>query len=415
VRVPRLRAGTSYVAAAPDGSETPVQRTHDGRACFRATLPSLGHAVFHIRPGRSDTPAVRADRNGMENDRLRVAFDRQGRLRRVYDKAAAREVLAPRQRGNRFLLFQDKQVSCGEAWELEIYYNDKLLESDGRLESVEVVETGPVRSVVRFTRAISTSRISQDVVLTAGSPRLDFVTTVAWGDEKDVVLKAAFPLNVRAERARYEIQFGNVERPTHGNRPHDFGMFEVPAQRWADLSEPDYGVALLNDCKYGYDTRANVMRLTLLRAPRYPGENCDVNRTHVFTYSLYPHAGDFTNGVLRAAAGLNAPVTARVAAASRGPIGACLGRFGITGENVVIETVKKAEDDDDIVVRLYEAHGCRGRRTFSTRLPVRRAVEVDLLEREGRPLPLRNGKFPLAFKPYQVRTVKLRLDKRRLV
>jgi alpha-mannosidase len=273
--------------------------------------------------------------------------------------------------------------------------------------SVEVIEKGVVRSVVRFKRAVSRSVITQDVILTAGSSRVDFATTVEWGDEQDVLLKVAFPVNVRSEKARYEIQYGSVERPTHWNTPRDFARFEVVAQRWADLSEADYGVALLNDCKYGHDARDNVMRLTLLRAPKHPGKTADVNRTHTFTYSILPHAGDFTNGVVRQGYELNVPLLARrVEGRKRG--GATSGSaFSITGRNVVIDAVKKAEDDASIVVRLYEAHGARGRRTFSTALPVRKVVETDLMEREERTLAVRKGKIALAFTPFQIRTLKL--------
>jgi alpha-mannosidase len=182
----------------------------------------------------------------------------------------------------------------------------------------------------------------------------------------------------------------------------------VCGHRWVDLSEGDYGVALLNDCKYGHDVRDNVMRLTLLRAPKHPDPSADVNRTHTFTYALLPHAGGYAaGGVVRAGYGLNVPVTARPARASRGAWGPERSWLAASGDNVVIETVKKAEDDDGIVVRLYEAHGCRGRRTLETALPVRRAVETDLMEKEERRLPLRNGRVSLYFRPFQIRTVKL--------
>ena len=246
------------------------------------------------------------------------------------------------------------------------------------------------------------------IILTAGSPRIDFATKIDWGPEKDVLLKVAFPVNVRSDKARYEIQYGNVERPTHDNMPQDFAQFEVPAQKWVDLSEPGYGVALLNDCKYGHDTRANVMRLTLLRATKSPGVTADVNKTHRFTYSLLPHQGDFTNGVVRAGYELNVPVLVRTAKSSKGTTPARQSYFSITGDNVVIDSVKKAEDDSGIIVRMYEAHGARGSRTFSTSLPVERIVETDLMEREEREWKHRKGKLSLRFAPFQIRTLKIR-------
>jgi alpha-mannosidase len=342
----------------------------------------------------------------MENESLRVGFDRQGRLREVYDKRTGRHALAPGAAGNRFLLFEDKPTGS-DAWDIDIFYGERLLEADGKLLSAEVVEQGPVRSVVRFRRAISRSSIEQDVILTAGSSRLDFVTTVQWGNEKDVLLKAAFPVNVRSDKARYEIQFGNVERPTHWNRPSDFAMFEVPAQRWADLSESDYGVALLNDCKYGHDIRDHVIRLSLLRAPKTPDPVADVNKEHRFTYSLLPHEGGYTNGVVRAGYELNVPVTASVAKASAGRIGKNVEWLGVSGNNVIIDTIKKAEDDDGLIVRLYEAHGCRGRRILRIGFPVKRVDETNLMEKEERRLAVRRGAVALEFTPFQIRTLKL--------
>jgi len=387
----------------------------------------------------------------MENESLRIAFDRHGRIRSLYDKRALREVLASPAPvgaplvgarmgagtspaptggalGNQFILFEDKPVNF-DAWDIDIFYTEKPLITDGELLSVQVLEKGPVGSVVRFRRKISKSVIKQDIILVAGSPRVDFLTHVEWGDEKEVLLKVAFPVNVRAERARYEIQFGNLERPTHWNTPWDFAKFEVVGHKWADLSEGDYGVALLNDAKYGHDIKGNVMRLSLLRAPKSPDPVADVNKTHTFTYSLLPHSGDYRNGVVRAGYELNVPViAAAVAGSSSRRLSSAAGgqeedqdrgrrrgreRLGsaslmsVSGDNVVIDTVKKAEDDDGIIVRMYEAHGCRGRRTFRTGLPVRRVVETNLMEKEERRLPLREGKVAVDFAPFQIRTLKL--------
>jgi alpha-mannosidase len=397
------------VARVPSGETLPVQRAADGRLLVRALLPSMGHATLHLRPGRAKARAVRASRKGLENDRLRVDLDREGRITRIRDKTARREVLPAGARANRFQLFRDKPVKW-DAWDTDIYYADTLLEEDGRLLGIEAVETGPVRAVVRVERAISRSRIRQEIILTAGSPRIDFVTEIDWGDEKEVLLKAAFPVEVRSAEARYEIQFGHVARPTHGNTPRDFARFEVAAHRWADLSEPGYGVALLNDGKYGHDTRGNVLRLTLLRAPKAPDPGADVNRTHRFTYALLPHAGDGLEEVIRAGYALNAPPLVTAARRSGGSAPPEQALFTVRPGHVVLETVKPAEDDPRaVVLRLYEAAGARGRATIATGLPVREAVETDLMEREETAIAVRNGRIRLAFRPFQIRTLLLRL------
>ncbi|MFP4057791.1 MAG: alpha-mannosidase [Candidatus Brocadiia bacterium] len=393
VRVKGLRRDASTVAVGPDGTESPVQLCGDGLARFVATTPSVGHAVFHIRRGRGEAPEVEATERGMENDVVRLRFDQRGRIRSLVDKRSRREVVARGAAANQFLLFEDKPAAW-DAWDVDIFYNEKLLEADGRLLGIEVKETGPVGSVVRVRRAISRSVVSQDVILVAGSPRVDFLTTIHWGEEENVLLKVAFPVAVRAAEARYEIQFGSVARPTHWNTPQDFARFEVCGHKWADLSEGDYGVALLNDAKYGHDIRGNVIRLSLLRAPKSPDPTADVGKTHRFTYALLPHAGDHTNGVVRAGYQLNVPVLAQAVEPSGGAAPQA-SWMSVSGENVVIDTVKRAEDGEGLIVRLYEAHGCRGRRTFRTALPLREVVETDLMEREERRLSARGGRVRL--------------------
>ena len=409
VEAPARMKGGAWVAAGADGEACPVQIGEDGKARFLGTLPSMGHKVFHILPAGASLPEIAVSERGMENAFVRLRFDGQGRLRGVYDKRSRRDVLAPGATGNQFILFEDKMASCGASWDIDIFYNDKPIEFDGALLGVEVAERGPVRSVLRFRRAIGNSRITQDVVLMAESPRIAFQTTVDWGDEHDVMLKAAFPVNIRSEKARYETQFGNLERPTHWNTPQDFGRFEAPAHKWVDLSEGNYGVALLNDCKYGHDIKDNVMRITLLRAPRDPGKTTDVHRTHTFTYALLPHEGDFTQGVVQAAYELNVPILARTVKASAGTGPAHASHLSVSGGNVLVEAMKKAEDDDGIVVRLYEAHGWRTRHVVSTALPVSRVTETDLMEHEERELRVRNGALTLDFAPYQIRTLKFSL------
>ncbi len=403
VEIAGLKPKTDYIAVAPDGRETPAQVGFDGLVRFRATVPSVGHAVYQVRPGKVKAPRITASKKAMENDALKLAFDRRGNLRSVRDKANSREVLAGS--GNEFQLFEDKP-SNWDAWDVDIHYFDKLLELGGRLLELKVLEEGPVRAVVEIKRAVSKSTITQLVVLNAGSARVDFETMVDWADEKDVFLKVAFPVDIHADKARYEIQYGSVERPTHWNTPQDFGRFEVCAQKWADLTEGDYGVALLNDCKYGHDIRGNLMRLSLLRAPKHPDPQADINKQHVFTYSLMPHADDFRNGVVREGYNLNVPLTAIAAKASAGAAGAVAGLFGVSAENVVIDAIKKAEDDDGLIVRFYEAHGTRGSCTISTTLPYRKVSEVNLMEKVEKKLSLRHGKVRLTVKPYQIRTLK---------
>ncbi|MBI9016214.1 MAG: alpha-mannosidase [Phycisphaerae bacterium] len=405
-----LRKNSSYIATDIKGNNSPVQVGKDGKAYFKASIPSMGHTTIHINPGtHEDVKLLPATTKKIENENLSIKFDAKGRIKSIVDKNTKREAVKAGCVANQFLLFEDKPNDW-DAWDIDIFYNDKMLCSDGELLSMELTETGPVRSVMHIKRKISKSIIAQDIILKAGSGQLDFVTSIQWGDEKDVLLKVAFPTDIHSETARYEIQFGNVTRPTHWNRPQDFAMFEVPGQKWVDLSQSDYGLSMLNDGKYGYDIKGDTIRMSLLRAPKMPDTTADVNKTHCFTYSIRPHGGDFTNGTVRAGYELNNAPLAIAAKSSKGKLPASLSNMAITGDNVIIDTVKKCEDDNSIIVRLYEAHNCAGQRTFSTSLAVKKVTEVNLMEKPlNKTLKIADGKVKLTFSPYQIRTLKLTL------
>jgi alpha-mannosidase len=222
--------------------------------------------------------------------------------------------------------------------------------------------------------------------------------------EKHKLLKVAFPVAIRSPNATYEIQFGHIERPTHTNTSWDLARFEVCAQRWADLGEAGYGVALLNDCKYGYDIQGSVMRLSLLRAPTHPDPNADQGGQR-FTYALMPHLGDFREaGVIEAAEDLNAPlrvVSTELAAGTRRSL------IEVNTPQVVVEAIKRAEDSDATIVRLYESWGGRCRARVRTTLPARRASLCDLLERERAEVAVRDGELDLELTPFKILTLKL--------
>src|SRR5690606_8833709 len=228
-------------------------------------------------------------------------------------KTHDREVLAPGARGNVLQYFEDKPLAF-DAWDIDPYYQESLREVTDLVEAV-VEESGPLRGALRLTWRLGQSLITRRIRLGAGQRRIDFRTTVDWR-ERRTLLKVAFPVRVRARHATYDIGFGAIERPTHWNTSWDWAKFEVPAHRWADLSEGNYGVALLNDSKYGHDVKDHVMRLTLLRSPVSPDPGADLG-VHDFTYALLPHAGDWRAGdVTRAAHELNVPLRVVPGAAS---------------------------------------------------------------------------------------------------
>ena len=336
----------------------------------------------------------------MENDLLRVLWDERGLLTSIWDKVADREVLSAGSRGNLLQLFEDNPARW-DAWDIDIDYQDHgvdLLDL-----SAHQVERSGLRGAVRFTREFGRSRFTQQMVLDAGSRVLRFECHVDWHEDHKL-LKVAFPVAVRSPRATYEIQFGHVERTTHTNTSWDQARFEVCGHRWADLGEAGYGVALLNDCKYGYDIRGSVMRLSLLRAPTHPDPTAD-RGGHSFTYALMPHPGDFRQaGVIAAAEDLNAPLRIARGSANAGQRRSLI---EVDTPQVIVETIKRAEDSDATVVRLYEAWGGRTKATLRTTLPATRATLCDLLERELEEVPLHDGEIDLELTPFKILTLKL--------
>jgi len=384
----------------------------DGSPVF-VSVPACGYTVTEAnqeRPVASfATPVEVFDRDkiiAIDNGLLRVTFNRaDGLVRSIRDHRADREVLSGH-RGNIFQLHKDYPTNW-DAWEVDVFYREKC-EDITALESIEVVENTKLRATVRVVRKFGASSITQKITMRAGSPRIDFHTEVEW-HENHKFLKVAFPVDVRSPRATYEIQYGHTERPTNFNTSWDLARFEVCAQKWADLSEGDYGVALLNDCKYGHDILGNVMRLSLLRAPTSPDPLADQGH-HEFTYSLLPHRGDFRAGqVVQQAYALNIPLQVVPTNAHTGTLPASQSFFQVDRQGVIIEAIKKAEKENAIIVRLYEAHGTRGVATLSTTLPVKEAFTADLMERTLGKVDFKNGKITLQLLPFEIVTLKFQL------
>lgn len=355
---------------------------------------------------------------GIENRFFRVTLDGNGEIASLYDKRARREVLdlSSYYRGNALLTFEDKPMNF-DAWDIDIYYQDKMTPIQ-QLDSIEVVEQGPLRATVEIRRSFGAgSKITQRLSLHRDIPRLDFVTEVDW-QERQTLLKAAFPVTVHSPRATYDIQFGNVERPTHWNTSWDWARFEVCGQKWADLSEGDYGVSLLSESKYGWDIRGNVMRLTLLKGGIYPDPDADRGRQR-FAYALYPHAGDWRQAeTVRRAYEFNVPVqfarTCSKGTESGTALPASLSLVTPDASNIIVETVKKAEDDDALIVRLFETYGQRGSALLTFARPVQSALEVNLMEEEtdetrAQSVTADGHRVAFTYTPYEIKTLKIRM------
>ncbi|MGW2229658.1 alpha-mannosidase [Streptomyces formicae] len=402
-----LGAGGPVVLNASPYARGEVVERDDG-TLVHVEVPALGTqslaaAADSTRgPGRGAAAATDGTAIVLSNEHLRVTVDAEGLITSVHDAAEGREVLAAP--GNLLQLHPDHPTHY-DAWDLDRHYRHRHTDLTDA-ESVELVEDGPLRVAVRVVRAFGASRITQEIRLAAGSRRVDVVTDVDWR-ESEKVLKAAFPLDVHAERSAAEIQFGHVHRPTHANTGWDAARYEICAHRWLRVAEEGYGVALLNDSTYGHDvtrtehggTLGTTVRLTLLRAPHSPDPETDQG-THRFTYALLP--GATTGDAVAEGLALNLPL--RVTAA---PVLASL--VAVDHPAVTVESVKLADDrGGDVVVRLYESQGRRAAATLSTSFPVARAEVTDLLERPLGPAETGEAGLSLALRPFQIVTLRLR-------
>ena len=371
------------------------------------SIPSLGYRAFPIVLRSHEEPEdhkLTVTPTLLENHFYRLTLDSRGHITSLFDKRNGREVLAAP--GNVLQIFEDRP-SDGEAWVIDIFYQDKLRQVDDLVEAV-VEEAGPLRGVLRMKWRFANTTISQRLTIYRNSARVDFRTELDW-HEHQILLKAAFPVNVRATRATYDIQFGSIERPTHWNTSFDTAHYENPAHKWVDLSQGNYGVALLNDCKYGYDVKDNVLRITLHRSPTEPDETADQG-WHEFTYSLLPHAGAWRDSdVIHEAYALNDPLMALPMLANPQSVFPAVYAWAeLDTDHVILETVKKAEDEKAWIVRVYESKQYRSNAvTITFGAPIRKAVEGNLLEEDETPAMIQENRLTFAIQPFEIKSFKI--------
>ena len=364
------------------------------------TVPPVGYTTVDLATAKAVYTAPVATPNSLENEFLRVTLDADGSIRSIVDKVSDREVISAGSPANKLTLYRD----LGDAWDFQMHYDEQPVEYF-TLQSAQAQVDGP-RASVRQIYTYGASILTQEIVLLARSHRLDFVTHVDW-HETDKMLRTSFPVNVLATEATCEIQFGNIRRPARRNTSWDMAQFEICAHKWIDLSERAFGVALLNDCKYGHKVRDNVLDLDLLRSPKHPDPVADQGE-HDFTYSLLPHAGDYVTGeVIQRAYELNVPLRLTATNAHPGELPAQASFVQVDQPNIIVEAVKKAEDHDDLIVRLYESTGATTHAAVQFGSPVSAVSLVNLLEEAARPLPLSGNQVNLTFGPYEIQTLRL--------
>ncbi len=366
-------------------------------------VPALGCTLFELTNDEASLECVKAEKNLLENKYLKIEIDENGLLTSVYDKEADRQILTGR--GNLLTVSHDKAVH-ETAWNLEFDYQKKQWELVNA-ERIEVIEASPLKGVIRVVRRFNRSVITQDITLEKDSRKLDFKTTVDW-HEKQKVLKAAFPVDVRSRNVSCEIAHGSVEYPTHYNTSYDLAKFEFCAHKWADLSDGGYGVSIINDCKYGYNVHDNVMKITLMRASDMPDPTADMGISE-FCYSLYPHSGTWREAdTVKLGFIENEPPKAVFQKAAGGSDKEKSFGF-VSADNVILDALKAAQDGDGYIVRLYEAETKHTKVTVALDIPYSSVTECNLMEQNEKEIPCKNREFTFEIKPHEVKTFRLRI------
>ena len=374
-------------------------RTENGYVETTQTIPSLG---WRVLPNLLPTSSVTVEGTEAENRFYQLSLNEAGQIVSLYDKRAHREVLKKGERGNVLTVFADHPTKY-DAWEIEDYYRYKHWELNDPAEITPVTDGS--RKGFRVRRTYMNSVITQTLWLYSESSRIDFETELDW-HETHQILKAFFPLDVHATAAAYDVQFGHVVRPTHENTSWDEARFECYAHKWMDLSERGYGVSLLSANKYGYGVSGSTVGVTLLKCATDPNPHADQGE-HRFTYSLMPHVGDFAEtGVIDEAWALNQPLLARPIEAHDGTLPSQFSLVSTDAPNAVITAVKRAEEDDGLIVRLYDAFDCRSNVRVTVPATYRTAEICDLMEHSLSTLPVVDGTVTVPVSNFEIVTLK---------
>jgi alpha-mannosidase len=401
-------AGKSLVS---DGHVSAFQEIHrpEGRTeqVVRAYgVPSLGWTPAHItESGDQPQTTLSAGTHHLENAHLRIELDDTGELASVYDKTLNRQLLPEGSKANRLVAYEDKPWTY-DAWDIEAYFEDQSWPLSDCPTSIDCVETGPHRAAIRISRKYGQSEVVQIISLEADARQIEFDTWLDWR-ERQTVLKAEFSCDLNASDIRSEIQFGHIKRPTHRNTDWDRARFEASQHRWLDLSEADFGMALLNDCKYGYDAHDQTVRLTLVRGSVDPWADADVGE-HRFRYALMLHNGEMDLELVhRAAERFNMPLKLLGSPANVSQ-GNSFSFAQSICQGITMETVKMAEDGSGVILRIYEHGNRRQNVDIKFGLPVTAAERVDLMERPlGQSLELSDNRIQIELKPFEIATIKL--------
>ena len=388
-----------------DGRNVPAQKTADGRyLLYVSHIPPLGYKKLYETEELLEESTGKEWDYTFENPFIKVCFNEKMEITSLYEKEAEKELIQDGRCGNVLRTYEDRPMQW-DNWDIDVFYQRKPYEADW-YSPARVIENGEVRMVVEFECGFLDSTVTQQVCLYHQIPRIDFRTKADWKTHH-VILKTHFPVDVNTTRASYEIQFGNVERETTNNYSWDTAKFEACGHKWADLSENSSGISLLNDCKYGYGIKKGDMSLTLIKSGTYPNEDADIGE-HEFTYSIYPHAGRWQEAkTVEMAYNLNVPMLAKRTGRQEGCGGEYESFLKCSQESCFVEVIKKAEDGNGVIVRMYENKNNRVRAQIQTAYPIAHVYECNLLEENEEELTAGKNCFETVFKPYEIKTFRL--------
>lgn len=398
--------GDCHAAALTDesGKIYPVQETAQGAVAYITDIPAKGGKTLQLLDTvKEEASRIQITENGIETPFYRISIDENGLFTSIYDKECDREVLKAGEKGNLLRMYEDKPMHY-DCWDIDMYYSEKYWDAE-KADKIQWTEEGPVRATLEIQRTISNSVIKQKIHFYADSRRIDFSTWVDWKEHQHL-LKVHFPVNIHSDEATFEVQFGNLKRKIHGNTSWDEARFESCGQKWMDISEGHYGVSLLNDCKYGYSAKDSNIALTLIKSGIEPNKTAD-QEEHVFTYALYTHKEMWSAaGTVQEAYKLNQP-----AYATKGELKNTGKSFISTDkDNIIIETVKPAENGDGIIVRLYDCENSLTKATLNFAEGMLESVEeCNLMEEKEADIEACGNSFTVSVKPYEIKTYRVRL------
>ncbi|MFQ6948031.1 MAG: alpha-mannosidase [Blautia hansenii] len=398
--------GDCHAAALTDesGKIYPVQETAQGAVAYITDIPAKGGKTLQLLDTvKEEASRIQITENGIETPFYRISIDENGLFTSIYDKECDREVLKAGEKGNLLRMYEDKPMHY-DCWDIDMYYSEKYWDAE-KADKIQWTEEGPVRATLEIQRTISNSVIKQEIHFYADSRRIDFSTWVDWKEHQHL-LKVHFPVNIHSDEATFEVQFGNLKRKIHGNTSWDEARFESCGQKWMDISEGHYGVSLLNDCKYGYSAKDSNIALTLIKSGIEPNKTAD-QEEHVFTYALYPHKEMWSAaGTVQEAYKLNQPVYAAAGELKNS------GKSFISTDkdNIIIETVKPAENGDGMIVRLYDCENSLTKATLTFAEGMLESVEeCNLMEEKEADIEACGNSFTVSVKPYEIKTYRVRL------